>query len=148
MQNQLADLFEREIDRLIADLNNYTSEENIWRVAEGTSNCAGNLALHLAGNLRFYVGSVLGGTGYVRQRDNEFSDKDIPRNELIALLNTARQEAAGALRAVSAATLAAPFPDCPLGDGTKTDVFLLHLLWHFSYHQGQVNYHRRILENR
>jgi hypothetical protein len=81
--------FEREIELLPDD-------ESVWRTVRGITNSASNLALHIAGNLQYYVGAVLGGSGYVRQRDLEFSRRSGTRREIIGEL----QKAAAAVRQV------------------------------------------------
>ena len=61
----------------------YKNEEDVWKIKEGISNSAGNLTLHLLGNLNHFIGATLGNTGYVRERDKEFSLKNIPRIQLV-----------------------------------------------------------------
>ena len=75
----LTGLFERDLQRLKTEIELYRVEENIWIVKEGIGNSAGNLCLHLLGNLSHFIGGKLGHTGYVRHREDEFSLKNIPR---------------------------------------------------------------------
>ncbi|HEY5407636.1 MAG TPA: hypothetical protein VIJ92_11120 [Ginsengibacter sp.] len=79
MTTTIAALFERDINKLIEEINLYKNEEDIWKIKEGISNSSGNLTLHLLGNLNHFIGATLGNTGYVRERDKEFSLKNIPR---------------------------------------------------------------------
>ena len=74
----LAEIFERDLNKVKQEISSYTDEKAIWKTIEGISNSAGNLALHICGNLRHFVGNTLGNSGYIRQRDLEFSSKDIP----------------------------------------------------------------------
>jgi uncharacterized damage-inducible protein DinB len=145
MQKDLAKSFSREIARLIKEIDLYKEEASLWLVDGEVNNSAGTLALHLAGNLKSYIGASLGNTGYVRKREAEFSERNIPKAKLIENLKEASLIVEKTVGNLSAATLAAPFPNCPLGEGTSVQEFLLHLFWHLSYHQGQVSYHRRLL---
>ena len=78
----LADFFERDMLKLKEEISLYKDETNLWKVENTISNSAGNLCLHLIGNLKHFIGATLGNTGYVRQRELEFSSKNIPRSEL------------------------------------------------------------------
>src|SRR2546422_1300534 len=109
------------------------------------TNSGGNLALHLVGNLQYFLGTVLGGTGYVRDRDAEFGRRDVPRAELLRQIDTALAAVAQTMALLREQDLAKPYPQ-PVGGVTlSTGDFLLHLAAHFTYHLGQVDYHRRLL---
>src|SRR5712692_10019015 len=140
----IAAILRRDLGALRREIEAYADERDIWRVAPGISNCAGTLALHLAGNIQFFVGAVLGGTGYVRDRDAEFSRRDVPRAELLREVDAAIATVA-LLSRVSDADLAKAFPQPVAGVTLATGDFLLHLAAHFTYHLGQVDYHRRLL---
>ena len=83
MTEIITSLFERDINKLIEELMLYKNEETIWKIKEGISNSGGNLTLHLLGNLNHFIGATLGNTGYIRERDKEFSLKNIPRLQLV-----------------------------------------------------------------
>lgn len=147
MQDALATLFERDLNKLIEELQSYPTEESVWQVREGVTNSAGTLALHLTGNLRKFIGDDLGGVSYQRDRDAEFSRRDVLRAELIAGLEAARDVVGSTLRGLSdeqwervPAQLPPAFPP-----GTPASTFLLHLYGHLNWHLGQVNYLRRIV---
>lgn len=74
---------ERDLNKLIAEIELYKNEKNIWRVEKNISNSAGNLTLHLIGNLNTFIGKEIGKTNYVRNRALEFVQKDVPKQELI-----------------------------------------------------------------
>ena len=142
----LLSLFTRDLNKLKDELNLYSSESNLWKVESNISNSAGNLTLHLIGNLNHFVGAVLGQTGYIRQRDLEFSKKDIPRAILIADIDKTIDVLTAVLSKLSNADLDMEYvftkPD-------KLDIagqFLLNLTAHLAYHLGQINYHRRLLD--
>lgn len=141
----LINLFERDLSRLEDEIAAYDTEEAIWRVPEGIKNSAGNLCLHLCGNLQHFVGAILGQTGYVRQRDREFSDKNIPRQDLLALVGVTRRVVLTVIVGLTPEAMAQQFPERVMGDMT-TDHFLVHLYGHLNYHLGQINYHRRLTQ--
>ncbi|WP_365992421.1 DinB family protein [uncultured Chryseobacterium sp.] len=110
------------------------------------ANSAGNLALHLVGNLSHFVGAILGNSGYIRNRELEFSLKDVPRAELIQQIEKVTETVTLTLENISAEELEKDFPGEPLGYKMTTAYFLIHLFGHLSYHLGQINYHRRMLD--
>jgi hypothetical protein len=79
----LKKLFYRDLNKLKSEIELYNDEKKIWYIEKSIANSAGNLCLHLVGNLNTYIGAQIGNTNYVRHRDLEFSLKDIPRMELI-----------------------------------------------------------------
>lgn len=142
----LATFFERDLRKLIDEVRLYKAEEKLWALPPGISNTAGNLCLHIVGNLKHFIGATLGHTGYVRQRDLEFSTKGVPREKLIHLLEEAIQVVNLCLVQLTEKELAANFPLEKHGEVVTTEHMLLHLLTHLNYHLGQVNYHRRLVE--
>jgi hypothetical protein len=117
----------------------------VWRTAPGIANSAGTLVLHLAGNLRYYVGTKLGGGDYQRDRPAEFSRRDVPRRELLAEIEKAAQAVERTLPRLSDHAMAADFPEAIGGRVVRTDEFLVHLAVHLSWHLGQLDYHRRLV---
>src|SRR3954462_752804 len=85
----IASLMTRELASYSCELDLFQEEQLIWATVPGISNSAGNLALHVAGNLQHFVGATLGDTGYVRDRDFEFSARGLSREILHAELSTA-----------------------------------------------------------
>ena len=135
----------RELATLRMEIEAYPTEADIWRVEPGISNSGGTLALHLAGNLQHFVGTVLGKSGYVRDRDAEFASRDVSRDELIGQIEQARAAVSRTLPSLGEAELDQPFPEPVAKVRVTTGDFLVHLAAHLAYHLGQVNYHRRIL---
>ena len=142
----LTRLFSRDLDKLITELNLYQNESHLWLLDKDISNTAGNLALHLVGNLNHFIGASIGNTGYVRQRDLEFSQKNIPREDIIKSIEATKLMIAEVLADVTVEGLNQEFRRNPFEDYMTTEFFLLHLLTHLSYHLGQINYHRRLLD--
>lgn len=139
------DILIRDLNKLEQELRQYPTESLIWKVEQGITNPAGNLTLHLCGNLQYYIGAVLGNTGYVRNRDLEFTAKDKSRADLLSELERTRAAVNTTLPALSDAQLQSEYPVDVFGKPMKTLYFLIHLTAHFSYHLGQVNYHRRLV---
>jgi len=146
MKTAFVELYNRDIAKLKEELSLYKEEKNIWVVEENISNSAGNLCLHLVGNLNHFIGALLGKTGYVRERELEFSTKDVPRSELISMIDQTKETVANALSGLTEADLTLDFPEAKRGIIEKTGYMLIHLLAHLDYHLGQVNYHRRLLD--
>jgi uncharacterized damage-inducible protein DinB len=145
IQETLLDIFDRDLNKLITEINLYKDENDLWAIKEGISNSAGNLCLHLMGNLNHFIGAVLGNTGYVREREKEFSDKNIPVKDLIHSIEKTMAVVKESLSKLSAADFEKIFPLEVFGKPLKTDLFMVHLATHLSYHMGQINYHRRLL---
>lgn len=148
MGGDLAAVMVRELDRLARELEAYEDEADIWRLEGTARNSAGTLALHLVGNLNHYVGGALGDTGYVRDRDAEFGERDVPRAELLRRIADCKETVTDTLAPLDAPELAGPYPREHMPavmDGASVHRFLVHLTWHLGWHVGQVDYHRRIL---
>ena len=146
MKEALIEIFGRDILKLKDEVNAYKDENSLWIVAPGISNSAGNLCLHLMGNLNHFIGGVLGKNGYVRKRDDEFALKNIPREELIHSIEKTRDVVLNTLSAMQENDFGLDFPEKKHDKIPSTGFMLFHLLAHFNYHLGQVNYHRRLLE--
>ena len=143
--NELAAGFRRDLERLIEELGAFPADENLWKTLPGVSNSAGNLFLHLEGNLREYIGRQLGGVNYNRQRDLEFSRRIVPAAELAARLRPLPDLIAGVVSGLSEDALGRAYPENVLGTPVSTERFLIHLHGHLNYHLGQIDYLRRAL---
>jgi len=141
----LHDILLRDLRALRREVAAYPDDESLWAVPRGISNSCGTLVLHLAGNLRTYVGQVIGGTAYERDRPREFSARDLPRAELLAELDATIAAVDAALPALTTETLAAEFPLAIGAVRVNTQDFLVHCAVHLGYHLGQVDYHRRLV---
>jgi uncharacterized damage-inducible protein DinB len=135
----------RDVDGLIRQIEAYEDESDLWVVPGGTGNSPGNLALHISGNLRLFIGHVLGGIEYTRDRDAEFSRKEVPRVEVVAGLRTAAEAVDRTLASLPDDRLNEPYSIKFGEDRLITGRFLAHLCTHLAYHLGQVDYHRRII---
>jgi uncharacterized damage-inducible protein DinB len=142
---ELAELFRRDLKRLRDEVEAFQDTDRLWAVLPGITNSAGNLALHLEGNLREFVGRQLGGIAYARQRPLEFSTRDLPVGELALRMAPLAETIPQVIEGLSAEALEALYPENVLGQPLSTRHFLIHLHGHLTYHLGQINYLRRVL---
>jgi uncharacterized damage-inducible protein DinB len=142
----LKTLFSRELEKLKKEIELYKDESRLWLIDKGIANSGGNLCLHLIGNLNTYIGKELGGTGYVRNRDLEFSQKNISRKELIQMIDNTILIVEKTLTNLNNQQLDEDYPAPVFDYEMTTGFFLVHLLAHLTYHLGQINYHRRLLD--
>ena len=147
IRESLTELFERDLNKLKEEINLYSDESKMWVLKGEIKNSAGNLALHLLGNLNHFIGAVLGNNGYVRKRNAEFSDKNVPRTEIISNIDKTIGVIKSTLSKISDEDLKKDYPVKVLKDKVtmKTEFFLIHLMGHLNYHLGQINYHRRLI---
>lgn len=145
MINSVIKIFVRDLQKLEEEINLYDNESDLWLVRDGIANSAGNLCLHIIGNLNHFIGGVLGKDGYVRWRDLEFSAKNVSKPTLIAQIEALKPLITKVLTSLSLEDLADEFPLLKHGEVVTTELMLLHLLAHFEYHLGQINYHRRLI---
>ena len=143
----LKKIFQRDLEKLKQEIISYNNESNLWRIEKGIANSAGNLCLHLVGNLNTYIGAEIGKTGYVRDRDREFSQKNIPKDELVKRIEETIAVVANGLSKLKEEDLEKEYSLLVFKEKTSTGFFLIHLAVHLGFHLGQVNYHRRLLDN-
>lgn len=142
----LRSLYNRDLNKLKTEIESYQNEDVIWKTDKNISNSAGNLCLHLVGNLNTYFGAELGKTGYIRHRELEFSLKDIPRAELIEKISATIVMVDDVLSQLTSEDLEKEYPLIIFEEKMTTGYFLIHLIMHLDYHLGQINYHRRLLD--
>ena len=142
----LRSLFNRDLNKLKTEIEAYQNEENLWKTDKNIANSAGNLCLHLVGNINNFIGAQLGNTGYIRHRELEFSLKDVPRAELIEKVEATIAMIDSVLSQLTEEDLKKEYPLVVFESKMTTDYFLIHLVAHLDYHLGQINYHRRLLD--
>ena len=145
--DQLLSFFERDLNKLIAEIGLYKNEGNIWRVEKNITNSAGHLALHLIGNLHTFIGKEIGQTDYIRNRELEFTQKNVPRQVLIDSLNEALKMVKKSLISIPDETLKKDYPVLKFSKTESNEYLLVHLAIHLGYHLGQINYHRLLIDN-
>jgi uncharacterized damage-inducible protein DinB len=137
--------FVSDMNKLKTEINSYADEKDLWIIKGEIANSAGNLCLHLLGNLNHFIGGILGENGYQRNRELEFSDKNVSR----AVLNNQIDATIGVIQkslpSLKDEMLNKTFPDKIGGKIREYGFALIHISNHFNYHLGQINYHRRLI---
>jgi len=142
---ELNELFQRDIDRLIANLKEMP-EEILWKVPEGVNNSCGVLAQHLVGNLRFFIGKGLGKRSLERDRRQEFRNTGKSREQLISELKELQEMLGTIFSGLESKQIDEAYDlDIPFEMSPKQ--FLVHLYGHLNYHLGQCNCLRRLMSN-
>ena len=141
----IAAIISRELKTIERELNAYQNDEQVWALPAGLPNSGGTLALHAAGNLRHFIGTVLGGGTYVRDRDAEFSRRGVSRAELIEGLKEAEKAVRDTLTSIDPSRFSEPYPLPVLNRRVNTGEYLTHLATHLAYHVGQLDFHRRVV---
>jgi uncharacterized damage-inducible protein DinB len=142
---EISRVFDRDIQKSIDEIALYKNEKDIWLLPSGINNSAGTLALHLAGNLQHFIGTVLGQTDYIRNRPEEFEARDVSKADLISALNKAKTYVRETLKNLSPEDATKDYPEPFIGETVSNYYILVHLAGHLNYHLGQINYHRRLL---
>ena len=142
---ELAALFRRDLTRLMQEVEAFPDDATLWRTLPGTANSAGNLTLHLEGNLREFIGRQLGAVAYTRTRPAEFSTRDVSKAELLERIAAVRELVPEVVASLTEAQFDAEFPEQVFGAPIPTRQLVLSLYGHLSYHLGQIDYLRRIL---
>lgn len=142
---ELNQLFQRDLEKLGQEIEAYTLEENLWLVDKEISNSAGNLVLHLFGNLRHFIGFDFGGFPYERNREREFGAKGEPRVALLEELEEVKKIVSSSLLGLNPTRMGDKSLHSFFGHQMTIGFFLIHLYGHLNYHLGQINYHRRLL---
>ncbi|MDI9310508.1 MAG: DinB family protein [Limnohabitans sp.] len=142
----LQKIIKRDLEKLKAEISAYSTEENLWKIDKNISNSAGNLCLHLIGNLNTYLGIALRKSGYVRNRELEFLDKNIPKQVLLNKIETTIAMVNVTFAGLTDDDLILEYPMEVSVGKTTIGYYLTHITVHLGYHLGQINYHRRLLD--
>ena len=142
----LAKFYERDLRKLIEEVNLFRNEENLWRTTGSLKNSSGNLVLHIIGGLNYLIGAQLANSGYVRDRDLEFIKKGVERQELVAQLQKLILMINETVNSFTQEQMDIEYPIMFDDMKVSTSYVLTQLLLHLNYHLGQINYLRRILE--
>ncbi len=145
VKETLRQIFSRDLNKLKSEIELYKNEADIWIIAKEIKNSGGNLCLHINGNLKHFIGKVLGETDYKRDRESEFASKNIPKAELIKSISGTIQIVDKTLSSLPEEKFFEIYPEDFINDPATTDFVLIHLAAHLNYHLGQINYHRRLL---
>lgn len=145
LKEALIEIYERDLNKLKDEINSYSDENKLWIINAEISNSAGNLCLHLIGNLNHFIGTTLGKSGYIRNRDGEFASKNVSRQEIVTDIERTIEVVKAALNNLKDEDFDGNYPVEKHDKIVKMDFMLLHLLTHLNYHLGQINYHRRLI---
>jgi len=145
LSNHASTLLRRELDGFSREVSLFPDDASLWKTVPGIANSAGNLTLHVAGNLRYFVGKVLGSEPYARDRDAEFGRRSGTRQELLSELQKTSDVVRKVLNGFPESRLIEEFPESVMGLRLRTDLFLLHLCVHAGFHLGQAGYLRRMV---
>ena len=146
MKNSLIQLFSRDLDRLEKEISSYKSDTVLWKIEKNINNSAGNLAIHILGNLNHFIGATLGNSGYVRDREGEFIGKNISRQSISTQTDEVKKIIESVISSLTDKDLNKIYPLNVFKKEMTTEYFLIHLYGHLNYHLGQINYHRRLLD--
>ncbi len=134
------------LDSLKEEISLYINEKNLWKLSGEITNTPGNLCLHLCGNLNHFYGAIIGNTGYVRDRDEEFSKKNVSQEELIKGVEETKKMMEKVFDGLTPEDANKIYSLNHFGENVTYGFVFSRLASHLSYHIGQINYHRRILE--
>jgi len=140
-------LFLKNLETLQIEIESFSDEKLLGQTIPGISNSAGNLCLHICGNLQHFIGAVLGNTGYKRNREAEFASRDISKSLLIQEINSTLSVVQGVLSQLGDKEWSSMYPLDKFKEPVRTAYLINHLMIHLGYHLGQINYLRRALSN-
>jgi hypothetical protein len=143
----IAEIFDRDLNKLKTEISLYKDESKLWITEKDIKNSGGNLCLHLIGNLKQFIGSVLGNKHYKRNRDSEFSLKNISKEDLLNQINETMKIVAETITSLTDDDFEKLYPIEVFNKPMTTEFFLISLIAHLSYHLGQINYHRRLIDS-
>lgn len=144
--NNVSEIIVRDLQKLSVEVSAFKNEENLWRVEGGIINSSGNLVLHLCGNLQHFIGAVLGNSGYIRNRDAEFAQKNISKEKLLNEIELTITAVKNGMSLLTDEELYKEYPLEKWNQHSSKAFLLIHLTAHLNYHLGQINYLRRVLE--
>lgn len=139
----LIELFEESFDVLLSEINQYPDDSSLWNTFNEKEIAAGNLCLHIVGNIQHYLGAVLNDSGYMRNKDAEFKIKNVSKAKLIDEVEAAKVTMRDTLEQLSKSELQKMYPVQVLSTPVSTERFLFHLLQHLQINTGQVQHHRK-----
>ena len=148
MTDSINAVMQRHLLQLKKEITWYDIEGDLWKIEGEILNSAGTLCLHLCGNLQHFIGAVLGNSGYIRARDQEFALRNVPVDEMLTLVDTTINVVDDTLNKLTEDEVKDDYPQELFGKPMTTEYFLIHLTSHLGYHLGQINYHRRLLASK
>src|SRR3982751_6613013 len=145
LNETLVELYDQYIDKLRSEVKSFPDDRSLWKTSGDIPNSAGNLALHLIGNLNHFLGATISKNGYIRDRDSEFSSGGISKDQLLGEIAKVKKVVNDAVRSVAENEMQKTYPVQFQDKDVSTEYVLVYLLGHLNYHLGQIDYHRRLL---
>src|SRR5258708_21681004 len=124
---ELSQLYRRDLTRLVQELQAFPGDDLLWQCRPGIANSAGNLFLHLEGNLLEFIGRQLGGIEYQRRRELEFASAGLSQEALVEKLQRLLEIIPSGIAELTDDALDAAYPQIVLGTPLSTRQFLIHL---------------------
>lgn len=143
----LIDLYRREIEKLRNEILSFEADEQLWKHYEGNTS-AGNLCLYITGNLQHYIGSLIGDSGYIRNKEAEMKAKNLSRERLIEEIDNTRDVVINTLEEVSKTDLQKIFQTTEFEEPVTTEYYLIHLLRTVSFCLGQIRFHHQLVSSK
>jgi len=147
LDETIMELFNRDLNKLKIEISSYNNESKLWQIEKNIKNSGGNLCLHLIGNLKQFIGNVLGNNSYIRNRDAEFSLKNVSKSDLVKEIDETIFIVESTIKSLNAGDFTKIYPVEVFGKPMTTEFFLISLIAHLNYHLGQINYHRRLIDS-
>lgn len=147
MNHEFDRCFTKDLNSLAKEIELCDEETILWHVPPGITNSIGNLTQHLIGNLNHFIGATLGETGYIRNRETEFSERYFTKAQLIAELEKTSKMLENVLGSLTNKQLEKVYPYETFGYAMTANHMIVKLAGHLGYHLGQINYLRRISTN-
>ena len=120
-------------------------EEQIWWRPNEGANAIGNLILHLCGSTRHFIGHLLGGSSFTRDREAEFTERQhLAKHELLRLLLETAEETDRVLTAFQPGRLLEPME--VMGKPSTPAQLILHVMLHYATHAGQIIYATKMMK--
>ncbi len=125
----------------VRELSAQLTEEQFWLKPFPFGNSFGHLVLHLTGNLNYYVGAQIAGTGYVRDRDREFTEtRHLPKEEVLQRFEETIAMVLRTVQAQSVEDWSAPYSAVRAGEVGSRFHMVLKCAAHLDHHVGQMMY--------
>lgn len=139
------EFFITNLETLSEEISLFENKNDLWKLNGSINNTCGNLAMHLCGNLKHFIGFGIGKNGYIRNRDLEFSIKGLSREDVLSEIKSTSDAITPVLEKLTKEDLLKKYDYDFFGEDAAINYVLMRLASHFTYHLGQINYFRRLL---
>jgi hypothetical protein len=117
------------------------TEDQFWRNPYAYGNSVGNLVLHLTGNLSYYIGARIAETGYMRNRDLEFTDSSRPpKATVLRKFDDTISTVIATIESQCETDWTLPYSAEREPEAKDRFTIFLRCAVHFCHHIGQINY--------